>query len=224
MNDQFTTISDICAVCASMSASFLTWFSGPTFSHASLRPAPHASGQADVRGGPQGVGLSQMPPLPARGWGHMAALQQGARISITSHLDLFKQNHRNFSKVDLMLLYVRGLPADKDLSQLLMAELVYLHFDGVECPLIYDSDLEVWQAFEGPWSTSKGKNTRVKAILQKELLPAAKECVRRAKIGNHFPPSAAGDEHPRLSFLLKFASSLTNSKSVANLLVEAAMF
>ena len=60
----------------------------------------------------------------------MAAAPQQVVQEITGHLDAFKLNNPDITKSAVVLRYVQNLPNDKQLSQFLMAEIMYLYFMG----------------------------------------------------------------------------------------------
>ena len=111
------------------------------------------------------------PNAPALGWQHMAAVPDLADSSITRLLDAFITQNAGIPKSTLLLRYLHNLPQDSQLAQLQMAQMTYLHFKEQECKLMYDAESEVWYVFEKRWLISKGKLTRVKALLQSEFLP-----------------------------------------------------
>jgi hypothetical protein len=163
------------------------------------------------------------PQMPNQGWAHMAAVQEEVEQSITSHLDKYKADRPHLSPEALMLDYLISMKEDDELSQLLMAELMYLHFSGDQCPLLYDGELDAWCVFHKRWEQSRGKNTRVKARIQKSFLPAVKKATRLATARRSFPIQN-GEDHPKYAFLLLLRGSLSNANKVANIVLEAAMF
>jgi hypothetical protein len=165
----------------------------------------------------------QQPGLPSFGWAHQPTTVQPVVTQAWTHLDAFKVANPGLSKPALLLRYLTRIPDTKCLSPLLMAELTYLFFAEEECPLIYDADIEHWFLFEARWSASKGKHTRVKALLQKSLLPAVSEAAAQAQAQHTFP-RVLDEQHPRLEFLHKMVSALSSARSVENLLTECAMF
>ena len=92
-------------------------------------------------------------------------------VTISSALDEFMQENAELGKPDLVLLYVKQLPAHTELSQLLMAKIVYIYFASDEGRLIYDGQLECCWLFEKRWYATKGRLSRLKSLFQKELLP-----------------------------------------------------
>ena len=84
----------------------------------------------------------------------MLAAPQVDFASVTARLDAFIAQNVNANKTHLLLQYLGTRPPDVQLSSLLMSELMYLHFVENACPLLYDSQLEVWYVFDKKWQES----------------------------------------------------------------------
>ena len=160
------------------------------------------TGATTVSGDPAGagIGLSAVPVMPSVGWGQQPLPLVEGYPSPTNDLDRFAKQNPGLVRVDLMLAYVASLAEARQLSQLVRAELTYLHFRGEECPLLFDGDSDAWFVHHKGWKLVKGSLTRVKKLLQSTLLPSMREAVALAKTRELFRDTKDGKLHPGWSF------------------------
>ena len=172
------------------------------------------------------------PTLPTFDAAHAFGALGNAWIkpSLTAHLDVIRQAAPlgvappGETAAELLLRYLRGLPNGQNNSQLLYAEMVYLHFAGEQCPLLYESQTDSWCVYDKYWKRTKGSLARVRVYLQTGFLACLREVVQQALAQGCFPPQPDGEDHLRMEFLKKLIGSVENRDGVEKTIKEACMF
>lgn len=156
------------------------------------------------------------PARPTPGWSHQDPLPDGARRALTEPLDEFVSSRVWPNSCDMLVTYVASLPPERNLSQLVVAEMAYMFFHGPECPLLYAVETDVWFVFRGRWRTSSASLTLVKAMFQQDFLPTMQRVLELARASDF----AEGN----VTFLDKTVAGLGNRLGVEALIKESAMF
>lgn len=165
---------------------------------------------------------NQRPALPKLAWSQLK-VPPTVKRGVTAELDGFILAHNGLNKHDLIVSYISEAPAEKNLSQLMQAEMLYLFFKEDECGLFFDDEDDIWWIFDNFWKPSKNL-TRVKSMVLANFLSVMKLIVAHVKSVRLFPPNAEGADHPRLAFLKKTVAALENRDSIEKIIKESAVF
>eukprot|EP00974_Lingulodinium_polyedra_P074049 7173012-Lingulodinium_polyedra.AAC.1 len=77
------------------------------------------------------------PPRPASDWTCQDAVRHRPDLTMQETLAAYAQARPLISKTELLINYLKELPAQRNMSPFVAAELVFLFFHGPECPLLY---------------------------------------------------------------------------------------
>ena len=118
--------------------------------------------------------VAMLPALPDAGWDHMQAdaINKPPNLSATAALDVFIAGKDvSANKSDMLVEFIQLLPAHVNNSQLLHAQMAYIYFKhGGACPLLYDTDLEVWFHWHNYWQKSGGPLMKIRSHFQAKFL------------------------------------------------------
>jgi hypothetical protein len=145
-------------------------------------------------------------------------------VKVEKHLDEFITANPTLSKRDLLLQYVVTLNASVNNSQLLQAELLYLYFSGVNCPLNFNPNDDYWHVYTTFWNTTGHTMNKVKEYMQSDFLSDLRQVLADAKARNVFPPQEDGEDHFRMAFLNKFIMALECREALEKIIKESAIF
>ena len=166
------------------------------------------------------------PSLPDLGWGHQPALPPPVGMQTTAGLDHFRVSRAWTGVPQMLATYIEEQPQERSLSQLLQAELMYLRFAEMGTPMFYDADVNVntWYVFDRRWRSAKDKVVHVVGLCKVYLLPELYGALKYAKANRLFPDNADGEEHPRLTFLIKTTAAVENVGQLERIIRESQIF
>ena len=162
------------------------------------------------------AGRAPPPARPTCGWEHQEKLPPDMHGSLTASLDRYASSRSWESQAHMLTNYVPDLPMERNLGQLVVAEMMYMYFRGPECPLIYSAKDDSWFVFRERWRTSKGSLTHAKATVQQHFLPAMQLVAGWA--------AQAGLSADKCKFAKKTVADLGCRLGVEALIKESAMF
>lgn len=82
---------------------------------------------------------SDTPRMFSSTWTNQVPVAVATIVKPTDHLDRFIASSNWGSPCEMLASYVVGAPEELNMSQLVQAELLYLYFNGPECPFFYDA-------------------------------------------------------------------------------------
>lgn len=121
-------------------------------------------------------------------------------------------------------MYIRNLPPDTNMTQLVQARLAYLIFQGESCPIFYSATYECWYAWDQYWRPCKNGLGRIKTHFQTTFHQAMRAIATRAKTEKVSPPVGEDAEpNPRQVFLDKTVAALECRETVDKIIRESSM-
>jgi hypothetical protein len=96
------------------------------------------------------MSVGNKPVAPVRAWGQMVQkpCAEVPKETLTTALDKFSKDNRGAERCSILFMYMKSVPSHTNLSQLLQAQLVYLCFQGDNCPLFYSSSNDTWYMWD----------------------------------------------------------------------------